>query len=436
MPFHPKDIANWGNYPVVKAEVTQPEFESDLLRDFDQQSVLLPRGNGRCYGDAALSDAVVDMTKYNKILAFDDETGVVTCQAGTLLADVLELSVPRGYFLPVTPGTKFITVGGAIAADVHGKNHHVEGCFSQHVMQFQLLNAAGELISCSREENATLFWSTVGGMGLTGVITTVTFRLKPVQSAYIRQESLKAKNLEEIMQLFSESQDWTYSVAWIDCLQKGASQGRSILMRGEHATPDELPAKYRSQPLQLKKKGDKTVPFFFPDFTLNKLSVKAFNALYYSKQMKKISNSIVDYDTFFYPLDSILEWNRIYGKNGFTQYQMALPLDTSEEGLRELLDAIHASGQGSFLAVLKLFGKNNPQAYNSFPIEGYTLALDFKIHPKLPALIEKLDEIVVKHKGRVYLAKDAMSSSKVFDYIQSAPISKFDSHQRRRLFDQ
>ncbi|MBC2608262.1 FAD-binding oxidoreductase [Pelagicoccus albus] len=435
MSFQSKTVSNWGNYPLVEAEVSIPSYKSELLKDFEACDLVLARGNGRCYGDAALCSRMIDMTSYNKFLAFDEETGVVTCQAGALLADVLELSVPKGFFLPVTPGTKFVTIGGAIAADVHGKNHHVEGCFSEHVSRFELLCEDGELRECSRDENSELFWATVGGMGLTGVITEATFQLKPIESAYIRQECIKAKNIKEIMKLFDESKDWTYSVAWIDCLQKGSNQGRSIMMRGEHALLNELPEKFKKSPLNLKEKGKKTVPFFFPNITLNTLTVKAFNFLYYFKQFKKKISNFVDYDTFFYPLDSILEWNRIYGKSGFIQYQMALPLETSEEGLGELLDAIHKSGQGSFLAVLKLFGKHNPAAYNSFPIEGYTLALDFKINDKLPDLVVQLDKIVGKYKGRLYLAKDAMSSKEGFDYFRPLDAEKFNSLQRKRLFE-
>ncbi|MDQ8187867.1 FAD-binding oxidoreductase [Pelagicoccus sp. SDUM812002] len=434
MSFHKKTISNWGNYPEVEAQVSHPAFEAALLRDFKDSDSLLARGNGRCYGDAALSDTVIDMTSYNKILAFDYLTGIMTCQAGTLLADVLELSVPQGFFLPVTPGTKFVSVGGAIAADVHGKNHHVDGCFSEHVLEFQLLGEEGNLLKCSRERNAELFWATVGGMGLTGIITQATFQLKPIETAYITQDCIKAKNLKEIMRLFEESKQWTYSVAWIDCLQKGSNQGRSIMMRGEHATIDELPGKHKGAPLNLRRKGKKTVPFFFPNFTLNKYTVKVFNFLYYFKQLKRTISNVVDYDTFFYPLDSILEWNRIYGKGGFIQYQMALPLASSEAGLGELLDAINRSGQGSFLAVLKLFGKNNPNAFNSFPIEGYTLALDFKVNSKLPDLVRELDSIVKKHQGRLYLAKDTMSCRDGFDYFRPFGSRKFDSCQQERLF--
>ncbi len=435
MGFHKRNIANWGNYPKVEAEVSSPEFMAELCADFSGDETLLPRGNGRCYGDAALHSRVISMTGYNKILAFDPGSGLLQCQAGTLLSDILDFCVPKGFFIPVTPGTRFITVGGAIAADVHGKNHHVEGCFSHHLDHLLLLDEHGKTVRCSATENTGLFWETAGGMGLTGIILETGIYLKPIETAYIRQESIKAKNLDEIMELFERSMDWTYSVAWIDCLQKGKKQGRSILMRGEHAKRDELPARYRNRPFMPKKKANKKVPFHLPRFTLNKWSVKAFNFLYYHKQFQKQKNSITDYHAFFYPLDGILEWNRIYGKNGFTQYQFVLPPETGKEGLISILNTIRKSGQGSFLAVLKWFGKSHPQAVNSFPMQGYTLALDFKIHPQLPPLLRKLDGLVHQYGGRVYLAKDAFSDPKVFAYVKDVRRSKFYSAQYERLFD-
>jgi len=434
MGFHKRKITNWGNYPRVTANVSEPEFADDLQNSVRDVPTVIARGNGRCYGDASLNDNVVSMTKFNKLLDFDDKNGLVTCQAGALLDQVIELVVPRGFFLSVTPGTKFVTVGGAIAADVHGKNHHAEGCFSNYVEWLKLMTAEGTVVTCSRSENSQLFWATVGGMGLTGVITEACFRVKPIESAFIRLESIKTSCLEETMELFDSSQRWTYSVAWIDCFQTGDNRGRSILMRGEHATVSDLTEPQKRSPLSLDKRRSKSVPFDFPGFALNRLSVKAFNTAYYGKQLGRMKRAIVDYDSFFYPLDSIQEWNRIYGKKGFTQYQLALPLDSSRKGLLEILDAIQDSGQGSFLAVLKLFGERNPLAFNSFPIQGYTLALDFKIQKDLPDLIARLDSLVMKFGGRVYLAKDAFSSPGVFSYFRDVKSPKFESNQYRRLF--
>lgn len=424
-------ISNWGNYPKQKAAVTTLDFVEDVQDFVANTEQVLARGNGRCYGDAALNDTVFSTLELNKIIQFDIETGLITCQSGVLLEEIIEVVLPKGFFLPVTPGTKFITVGGAIAADVHGKNHHSEGCFSKHLLNFDLLISDGSIIKCSSTENTVLWWQTIGGMGLTGIIIQATFQLKKVETAYIRQEALKAKNLKEIMQFFAASKDWTYTVAWIDCLQKGDKQGRSILYRGEHATLAELPKAKQKKPLQIAKKLKLLVPFFFPSFTMSTLTVKLFNFLYFNKQLKKHETTIIDYDSYFYPLDGIHHWNRIYGKKGFAQYQFVLPLKSSEKGLQEILELIRTSGQGSFVTVLKLFGKNNPKAPLSFPMEGYTLALDFKVNKGLPALIKKLDDIIEKYGGRIYRAKDAMSRKNLLQFPSKT--SKFTSTQFQRL---
>jgi len=432
-----QNISNWGNFPAIAARVRTTEFESVLQQIIQEtEETLVARGNGRCYGDAALHQTIFSTLKLNKLLAFDATHGFLECQAGTLLSDILDFIVPRGFFLPVTPGTKFITVGGAIAANVHGKNHHSEGCFSRHLISFRIVNGAGEVIECSREKNAIIFWNTVGGMGLTGVIIDARFSLKRIETAFIRQESIKAKNLQEIMQLFEASKDWTYTVSWIDILQTGTNLGRSIIMRGEHARLDELPNHLQKDPLQLPSKLKLNIPFSMPSFVLSKATVKAFNFLFYHKQFSKQKNSIIDYDTYFYPLDAINNWNRLYGKKGFTQYQFVLPKDKSEEGLTEALALIKKSGLGSFLTVLKLFGQNEPKAIHAFPMEGYTLALDFKITKKLPALIEKLDELMLKLGGKVYRAKDAFSDRRLSDLDFTYRDHKFESVQSNRLKNQ
>ncbi|MEF9477449.1 FAD-binding oxidoreductase [Chryseobacterium sp. 1B4] len=382
-----------------------------------------------------MGESIFSTKKLNKFISFDRLNGVIECESGVLLSDVLEIAVPQGYFLYVTPGTKFVSVGGAIASDVHGKNHHAEGCFSEYVIEFKLMTENGEIITCSREENSDRFWATIGGMGLTGIILTAKFKLKNIESAYIRQESIKADNLEEIFKLFDESENWTYTVAWIDCLQKGKNIGRSILMRGEHAFQHELPQNFSKTPLRLKKKFSPTVPFYFPGFVLNALTVKIFNWLYYKKQSKKEVKNFIDYETFFYPLDAINDWNKIYGKSGFIQYQMVIPKETGKEGMKRILETIAKSGNGSFLAVLKLFGKNNPQAYNSFPVEGYTLALDFKVNSKLKKLVDQLDAIVQEFGGRIYLTKDSMSRSSLTSYLKNIQNPKFVSLQHKRIIN-
>ncbi|NML71537.1 FAD-binding oxidoreductase [Chryseobacterium sp. RP-3-3] len=434
-PNFTQKVTNWGNFPVVEKEMRSEDSFKRIKEFVLNHNEIIARGNGRCYGDASLGETIFSTKKLNKFISFDRLNGVIECESGVLLSDVLEIAVPQGYFLYVTPGTKFISVGGAIASDVHGKNHHAEGCFSEYVIEFKLMTESGDIITCSREQNADKFWATIGGMGLTGIILTIKFKLKNIESAYIRQESIKAENLDEIFRLFEESESWTYTVAWIDCLQKGKNLGRSILMRGEHAFQHELPQNLNKQPLRLKKKLQPTVPFYFPGFVLNALTVKIFNLLYYKKQAKKEVKSFIDYETFFYPLDAITDWNKIYGKSGFIQYQMVIPKEAGKEGMKQILETIASSGNGSFLAVLKLFGKNNPEAYNSFPFEGYTLALDFKVNSKLKKLVEKLDDIVQQFGGRIYLTKDSMSRSSLTNYLKNIQSSKFVSLQHKRIIN-
>lgn len=425
----------WGMYPKVKCKRFRFEQVTTLKEIIANQNRLIPSGNGRSYGDSALSENIIDVKQRNYFIDFDDKSGLLHVQAGVLLSEILECFVPRGWFLKVTPGTKLITVGGAIASDVHGKNHHVEGCFSESIKEFNIILADGDTTLCSQETTPELFKATCGGQGLTGVILDAKIFLKKINSQYINQTTVKTKNLKETFEAFEENKDKPYSVAWIDCLAKGGSTGRCLLMMGEFKDDGNLDYKHKKQ---------KTVPFNFPSFALNNWSIKVFNWLYYGKVQKRVSKQTVNIDTFFYPLDSIDHWNRIYGKNGFTQYQFILPKETSYEGLQEILGAIAASGKGSFLAVLKLYGKANGN-WLSFPMEGYSLALDFKIEKGLFDLLDKLDEIVVKYKGRIYLTKDARVSKKTFEkgYSQIETFrqyrkenrmdSKFQSFQSKRV---
>ncbi|MCZ4372671.1 FAD-binding oxidoreductase [Vibrio diazotrophicus] len=395
-----KKITSWGKYPLIDASIISPATSQHLLT---LQQNGIGRGLGRSYGDSALSEQIIQSEKLNRFISFDDKSGLLHCEAGVSLEEILKTFVPRGWFLPVTPGTKFVTVGGAIASDVHGKNHHVEGSFSDHVTSLTLIIDDRE-ISCSRDENSDLFYATCGGMGLTGFITGAIFKLKPIKSAYINQKVVKAKNLDTALNLFEQYKDFTYSVGWIDCLSTGPNLGRSILMLGEHAENGTLTT--HKEPLL-------NMPCNMPSFLLNRYTIQAFNVAYYNKQLKDEINNIVHYDPFFYPLDGINNWNRMYGSNGFTQYQFVIPQKAGKEGLAEILEAIAESKQGSFLAVLKVFGEGN-QNLLSFPMEGYTLALDFKINDKLFSLLDRLDIIVRKYDGRLYLSKDVRMSENMF----------------------
>ncbi|MCW3476886.1 FAD-binding oxidoreductase [Limobrevibacterium gyesilva] len=406
MPGRRSILSGWGNYPRAAVELVSARDVETVLAAIRACDSLIARGNGRAYGDAALNPrATLSMLPRRRIVAFDAEAGRLTCEAGALLGDIIDAILPRGWFVPVTPGTKFVTVGGMIAADVHGKNHHVAGSFGDHVEGLELALADGSVVRCSPAENAELFAATRGGMGLTGVILSATFRLIPIETAVIRQQTLRAANLEEVMALFERSQGWTYSVAWIDCLARGAALGRSLLYLGEHARRRELPrGEGRLQPIH---KQPRRVPVDFPSFVLNRWSVRAFNELYFRNG--RPGQALIDYDTYFYPLDALLEWNRIYGRSGFVQYQCVLPKAASAAGLTAILNRVARAGTGSFLAVLKLFGAQDGML--SFPMEGYTLALDFRATPAALALLTELDAIVADHGGRIYLAKDARTGA-------------------------
>ncbi len=400
------NISGWGRHPFIEAELYRNTAFMNKMHD-QQEDIdsVIAYGNGRSYGDSALNEQVVDMRNNNYLLGFDEENGVVHCQSGVLLSDLIDVFLPKGWFLGVSPGTKYVTVGGAIASDIHGKNHHVAGAFSNFVHSFRLLLPDGNVVSCSNTEHADLFQATCGGMGLTGIILDAHIQLVSVNSSYIDQKVIKTKNLQETFEAFERYKQYTYSVAWIDCLAKGKALGRSLLILGEHSLDGGI------KPLSSPKL---TVPMVLPTFTLNKWTIKAFNTLYYHKVRRKETNNTVPIGNYFYPLDVLNGWNKIYGKNGFTQYQFVLPLANSFEGLQEVLQKIAAFGKGSFLSVLKLFGKGNAN-YLSFPMEGYTLTLDFKIEPGLFDMLEELDKIILKHGGRIYLTKDVRVSKEVFE---------------------
>jgi len=407
-----KWIANWGNYPVIESDEQSFSFTDQLDQLIKNNDEFIPRGNGRCYGDASLAKKTISTLKYDNILSFDTASGIFECQSGLTLDKILEVIVPKGWFLPVTPGTKFITVGGAVASDVHGKNHHIDGSFSNNIVDMDIVLSSGETMTCSPQHNVDLFEATCGGMGLSGVIARVKFRLKKIETSFIKQKQVKAENLEEIISLFEKYNHYTYSVAWIDCLKKGKNFGRSILILGEHAKVDELNDKQKKEPLQLPQKKQITFPFNLPSWVLNAFTVKAFNFLYYGKNFKKEINNVVSYEPFFYPLDAILHWNRGYGKSGFVQYQFVLPLE-SKQGLIEILNRISHKGLGSFLAVLKVFGKQ--ESIISFPKEGYTLALDFPVRKGLLEFLDELDRVVLQYGGRIYMSKDARMKPEILE---------------------
>lgn len=404
-------VEGWGRYPRRDCRVARPRSEADVRAQM-ARGPLIARGNGRAYGDSAQNpNNTVDMRRLNRMLAFDPGKGQLIAEAGVLLGDVIDTFLPRGWFPGVTPGTKFVTLGGAIAADVHGKNHRRDGSFRAFVDWVEVMGADGQVRRCSQTENPDLFDFTLGGMGLTGVILRAAIRLRPVESAWIRQTTIAAPNLAAAMEGLEAGSDAAYAVAWIDCLCTGRAMGRSLITLGEHATVADLPEARRKAPLASPRKRKLAMPLDAPSFTINGLSVRAFNALYYRKGALAAGVDLVDWDTYFYPLDAILGWNRIYGRKGFAQFQCALPLESAHAGLEALLKAISKARQGSFLTVLKRLGPQ--ESAFSFPMEGYTLAIDFPINRRSLRLMEELDVITIGHGGRFYLAKDSRMTAEV-----------------------
>jgi decaprenylphospho-beta-D-ribofuranose 2-oxidase len=416
-------VSGWGNYPVIEAEIKVAGRSTDARACLLAFEPLIARGMGRSYGDSSLNKRILSTLRLNRLLSFDRERGIVECEAGASVEELLDIFVPRGWFPAVTPGTKFVTVGGAIASDVHGKNHHKEGTFTDHLLSFVIMLPTGEVMKCSKTENADVFRAVCGGMGLVGIILSAAFKLKKIESSYVRTLTRKAKDLDAIMDLFEEYERFTYSAAWIDCLARGKRLGRSVIMLGEHASADDVKDRGISGDRLFSRPASKikTVPCNFPNFVLNKFTAKGFNSLYYRKYAEGAREGLVDYNSFFYPLDAVYHWNRIYGPRGFTQYQFVLPKEASRQGLHRILGEISEWGRGSFLAVLKLFGRDNGNLL-SFPMEGYTLALDFPISPGLFGFLDELDRVVLDYGGRLYLSKDARMGGDMF--LRSYPYAE------------
>lgn len=404
----PVRLSGWGRSPTALCHLLRPGTLAEAVDDGTCASSLIARGNGRSYGDAALNPAATLSTlRLDRLLAFNPADGLLTTEAGLLLSELLALFVPRGWFPPVTPGTRFVTLGGMLAADVHGKNHHLDGSFGDHVRKFELLCGDGLVRCCSRDQNADLFRATVGGMGLTGTILTVTLSLRRIETPWILQETVRCRDLDETLAAFEASRSAPYSVAWIDCLATGGARGRALLYRGEHAGTEALPVGLRAQnpvagPPRLR------VPVDMPVWVLNGRAVQAFNALYFRNG--RPGSALIDYQRFFYPLDAIGDWNRLYGRRGFVQYQCVVPMAGGRDALLRLLDLIATAGIGSFLAVLKQFGPGAAPGQGgllSFPMEGYTLAVDFPATEAAFSLMRTMDAVVAGCGGRLYLAKDA-----------------------------
>lgn len=406
-------LTSWGRYPPYAQTPHASHWRGDLTRDISRlvrgHGSTLPFGNGRSYGDSCLaaSDNVLHMRTLHRFLSVDWQTGVIIAESGVTLEEILASAIPNGWFLPVTSGTKYVTLGGAVANDIHGKNHHVRGTFGCHVRRFGLVRSDRPPLACSMQENSEFYTATIGGLGLTGVIEWVELQLIPIQSSMMDTTTIRFDSLGEFFTLSSELDGaHEYTVAWVDCLAKGASVGRGVFIAGDHA---------KSGSLEIDTKRKITIPFTPPVSAINRLSLRLLNSTYYRMHKAGRHQSAVSYDPFFYPLDRILEWNRIYGPKGFQQYQCVIPDHNAEPATRELLGAIAATGGGSFLAVMKRCGSVVSPGLMSFPMPGVSLALDFSQHDSLSNnLFPHLDTIVREAGGRLYPAKDAHMSGEDF----------------------
>lgn len=437
-------MSGFGRYPKAKCRVSRPVNLSEI-RKYLAESSVIPRGLGRSYGDASLNETgfVTESVLLNKFLSFDETSGIVNCEAGVTYKDLLDTFVLRGWFPPVTPGTKFVTIGGAIASDVHGKNHHKEGSFSSFVNSFRVLTASGEPVECSREKNPDLFWATIGGMGLTGFILDAEIRLKKIDSQFINNKALKLHNIDSLFEKFNEfDNDYIYSVAWIDIVASGKKYGRNVLLLGNHTKFNDLPEdlKQKSKKRFIEKKI--SVPFEIPFTTLNKFTISMFNSMYYLSARSR--ENFRHYEKYFYPLDSILNWNHIYSKKGLIQYQLNVPLDKGKEAIDKILHKVVVFGGGSFLAVLKKMGSQD--GILSFPFKGYTLSMDFPVRKGVVEMCKQLDEIVLDYNGRTYLTKDSVLDEATFKKMYNGlwekwmeikmkydPENKFTSNLARRV---
>lgn len=393
-----ESISGWGRVPMPGREVRSEDLEA-LTRD-----AVLCRGLGRSYGDSSLPPpshpVVAGTTLADRILSFDPATRIVRAEAGASLRAINRLFLPRGFYSPVTPGTQYITLGGMVAADVHGKNHHRDGCFGQHVLRLRMRVADGRIVECSRETHPDLFRATIGGMGLTGHVLEVEFRLAGVPSAWIVMESERVPDIDAYIDaLKAAAREWPYTMGWIDCLSRGSRLGRGILMKGRWAGPEEAP------PRPPRPQARPAVPFELPGWVLNRWSVSAFNALYFRSHVPRRRRRRVGPEPFFYPLDAIAHWNRMYGARGFTQYQCVLPEEAGRGAARRFLELLTGRGGASMLCVIKDCGDEGVGLL-SFPRRGISIALDIPVRDGTQALVDALNELVIAEGGRIYLAKD------------------------------
>jgi decaprenylphospho-beta-D-ribofuranose 2-oxidase len=396
-------VSNWGNFPKTTGMIVAPQHADAAVELVRSQVPLIARGNGRCYGDAALGDTMLSTLGLNRCIGFDEQNGIVECEAGMLLADILPVIIPRGWFFAVTPGTKLITVGGAIASDVHGKNHVTAGCFSQFLLSFQLLRSDGQVIQCSPSVHPELFWQTCGGMGWTGIILSARFQLQRIASVKMIQETRYANNLKEMLELLLKNTTYPYAAAWIDGNATKQNLGSGILFWAKHAEAQGS--------LLVRVRAKFNIPFFVPNGLLNRLTIRCHDWFFRRSNPEGIRT--VSLEDYFYPLDRIQHWNRLYGSRGFIQYQFCVVEDVAEVAIRNVLNVVRNSKHRSFLSVLKCHGERPAAAVHSFPEKGFSLALDFPRNAGIMDLVTALDQIILKYNGKIYLAKDACADARL-----------------------
>jgi decaprenylphospho-beta-D-ribofuranose 2-oxidase len=405
-------LAGWGNYPMTESYVISPRNEDEFIQAFKENKII-SRGLGRSYADQALNQnrMVAVCTNLSYFINWDEKQGILECQAGVSLEEIISVFAPQGWLPMICPGTKFVTVGGAIANDIHGKAHHIDGSFVNCVVSFIILLADGSKLEASRTEHADLFWANFGGLGLLGVILSAKIKLRKIETTYFKQKSIVIRNLDHMLEALEQyDHEYNYSVAWIDALAKGPKLGSGVLTLGNAARLEELPERLKAEPLKLHTSSKLSVPIFLPSFTLNNLTVRILNRV-----IAFVQNSpkeFVHYEKFFFPLDAIGNWNKGYGKRGFIQYQFVIPEQNGKNNLINILELIAGSGCTPFLNVFKKMGEG--QGILSFPFKGYTLAIDFPVTNKLLSFTPRLDEKVLAAGGRVYLGKDAVLEERMF----------------------
>jgi FAD/FMN-containing dehydrogenase len=443
-------LAGWGNYPVAMSTVMRPERMTSvagMVAALPAGQTFVARGSGLAYGDAAINQDgfVLDTGRLDKFLSFDADAGIVRCQAGVTLEDILSVALPHGWFLAVTPGTSRATVGGCIACDVHGKNHHVAGSFGNHVRHITLLCADGEVLTCSPDERPELFWASVGGMGMTGVILEATLALQRVDSSWVMARNIVTRDLDDTLRVLAETQSATYSVAWLDGTAETKNRGRGVVMLGEHASRAEVPARASGAPLAWRPPRRARIPAGTPGVLRGTLAARMINNLIYRRYAAASAEThAVTATAYFYPLDTIQNWNRLYGAGGFIEYQAVVPDDQAAILIRSMLDALANAQQPAFFSSVKRMGTGNA-APLSFPATGTAFSFDVPARPDLFALLDSFDDKVAAAGGRVYLAKDGRCRAAVMDAFyprrrewqdfltRHDPAGRLSSNMARRL---